>query len=98
MQQRNAQLTLAKAKQAAGLDTLEGRLSWHSLRHSAGSVWLTEHGSQFMRQDMPWWDSRSDRTSLTFQSAIQTFHRRKPRLTAEWFSTSWEERCWSPRN
>lgn len=35
------QRTLAKAKQAAGLDTLDGRLSWHSLRHSAGSVWLT---------------------------------------------------------
>ena len=32
-----------KAKQAAGLDSLEGRLSWHSLRHSAGSIWLTEH-------------------------------------------------------
>jgi len=32
------------AKAAAGLDTLEGRLSWHSLRHSAGSVWLTEYG------------------------------------------------------
>ena len=34
VQQRNAQRTLAKAKQAAGLDSLEGRLSWHSLRHS----------------------------------------------------------------
>ncbi len=44
VQQRNAQRTLAKAKQAAGLDSLEGRLSWHSLRHSAGSVWLTEYG------------------------------------------------------
>lgn len=38
------QRTLATAKQAAGLDALEGRLSWHSLRHSAGSVWLTEFG------------------------------------------------------
>jgi integrase len=28
----------------AGLDALEGRLSWHSLRHSAGSIWLTEYG------------------------------------------------------
>ena len=44
VQQRNAQRTLAKAKEAAGLDSLEGRLSWHSLRHSAGSVWLTEYG------------------------------------------------------
>lgn len=44
VQQRNAQRTLAKAKQAAGLDALEGRLSWHSLRHSAGSIWLTEYG------------------------------------------------------
>jgi integrase len=44
VQQRNAQRTLAKAKAAAGLDSLEGRLSWHSLRHSAGSVWLTEYG------------------------------------------------------
>ena len=44
VQQRNTQRTLAKAKQAAGLDSLEGRLSWHSLRHSAGSVWLTEYG------------------------------------------------------
>ena len=33
-----------KAKVAAGLDSLEGRLSWHSLRHSAGSIWLTEYG------------------------------------------------------
>ena len=38
------QRTLATAKQAAGLDALEGRLSWHSLRHSAGSVWLTKFG------------------------------------------------------
>ena len=44
VQQRNAQRSLTKAKQAAGLDQLEGRLSWHSLRHSAGSVWLTEYG------------------------------------------------------
>ena len=44
VQQRNTQRTLAKAKQGAGLDSLEGRLSWHSLRHSAGSVWLTEYG------------------------------------------------------
>ena len=44
VQQRNAQRTFAKAKQAAGLDSLEDRLSWHSLRHSAGSVWLTEYG------------------------------------------------------
>jgi integrase len=44
VQQRNAQRTFAKAKQAAGLGSLEGHLSWHSLRHSAGSVWLTEYG------------------------------------------------------
>ena len=42
--QRNAQRALGKAKQTAGLDSLDGRLSWHSLRHSAGSVWLTEYG------------------------------------------------------
>ena len=34
VQQRNAQRTFANAKAAAGLDSLEGRLSWHSLRHS----------------------------------------------------------------
>jgi site-specific recombinase XerD len=44
VQQRNAQRALQWAKEAAGLDKLEGRLSWHSLRHSAGSVWLTEYG------------------------------------------------------
>ena len=46
VQQRNGQREFAKAKQAAGLDSVEGRLSWHSLRHSAGSIWLTEHGEQ----------------------------------------------------
>ena len=35
---------LEVAKKAAGLDGVDGRLSWHSLRHSAGSVWLTEFG------------------------------------------------------
>ena len=44
VQQRNAQRALTTAKAAAGLDSVEGRLSWHSLRHSAGSIWLTEHG------------------------------------------------------
>ena len=44
VQQRNAPRALEKAKEAAGLDALEGRLSWHSLRHSAGSIWLTEYG------------------------------------------------------
>ena len=29
---------------SGGADTLEGRLSWHSLRHRPGSVWLTEYG------------------------------------------------------
>ena len=38
VQQRNAQRVFAKAKEVAGLDSLEGRLSWHSLRHSAGST------------------------------------------------------------
>ena len=96
MQQRNAQLTLAKAKQAAGLDTLEGRLSWHSLRHSAGSVWLTEHGSQFMRQDMPWWDSRSDRTSLTIGNPDAP----PPEARADGGMVQHVlgERCGSPRN
>ena len=36
--------SLEKAKEATALDALEGRLSWHSLRHSAGSIWLTEYG------------------------------------------------------
>jgi integrase len=45
VQQRNSQRALQKAKEAAGLDSLGGRLSWHSLRHSAGSIWLTEHGN-----------------------------------------------------
>jgi hypothetical protein len=44
IQQRNAQRALEKAKKAAGLDALNGRLSWHSLRHSACSIWLTEQG------------------------------------------------------
>jgi integrase len=44
VQQRNPQRALDKAKEAAGLDGLEGRLSWHSLRRSAGSIWLTEFG------------------------------------------------------
>ena len=43
VQQRNAQRALEKSKAAAGLGLLEGRLSWHSLRHSAGSIWLTEY-------------------------------------------------------
>ena len=44
VQQRNAQRALQQAKKEAGLDGVEGRLSWHSLRHSAGSIWLTEYG------------------------------------------------------
>ena len=46
VQQRNGQREFAKAKQAAGLDSVEGRLSWHSLPHSAGSIWLTQYGEQ----------------------------------------------------
>jgi integrase len=41
---RLARTRSRRAKEAAGLDSLEGRLSWHSLRHSAGSIWLTEYG------------------------------------------------------
>jgi integrase len=44
MEQRNLRRALQKAKNAAGLEATEGRLSWHSLRHSAGSIWLTEYG------------------------------------------------------
>ena len=29
----------------AGIDGGEKRLSWHALRHSAGSIWLTGHGN-----------------------------------------------------
>ncbi len=43
VQQRNAQRALEKSKAAAGLDILEGQLSWHSPRQSAGSIWLTEY-------------------------------------------------------
>lgn len=42
--ERNLRRVLEDAKTAAGLDGGDGRLSWHSLRHSAGSVWLTEYG------------------------------------------------------
>ena len=35
---------LEKAKTAAGIEGGEKRLSWHALRHSAGSIWLTEYG------------------------------------------------------
>jgi integrase len=35
---------LATAVTASGLEAGEKRLSWHSLRHSAGSVWISELG------------------------------------------------------
>jgi integrase len=44
IQQCNLRRALDAAKTTAGLDGGENRLSWHSLRHSAGSVWLTEYG------------------------------------------------------
>ena len=40
--QRNAQRALQKAKEAAGLDGSEERLSWHSLRHSYASMLATD--------------------------------------------------------
>ena len=42
VQQRNAQRALEKAKEAAGLDGTEERLSWHSLRHSFASMLATD--------------------------------------------------------
>jgi integrase len=41
---RNLRRALEKAKTAAGIEGGEKRLSWHALRHSAGSIWLTEYG------------------------------------------------------
>jgi integrase len=40
--ERNLRRALEAAKTAAGLDSLEARLSWHSLRHSCLSVLATE--------------------------------------------------------
>ena len=42
VQQRNAQRALEKAKEHAGLDGMEARLSWHSLRHSFASMLATD--------------------------------------------------------
>jgi len=42
VQERNLRRALDQAKTKAKLGDDEKRLSWHSLRHSAGSVWLTE--------------------------------------------------------
>ena len=42
--ERNLRRVLTAAKTAAGLDGVDGRFSWHSLRHSAGSVRPTEYG------------------------------------------------------
>ncbi len=43
--ERNLRRALDAARTAAGIDGGEKRLSWHALRHSAGSIWLTEHGN-----------------------------------------------------
>ena len=40
----NLRRALDAAKTASGIDGGEKRLSWHARRHSAGSIWLTEHG------------------------------------------------------
>jgi integrase len=40
--ERNLRRALAAAIAAAGIAPGEKRLSWHALRHSAGSIWLTE--------------------------------------------------------
>ncbi|MGH9918525.1 MAG: tyrosine-type recombinase/integrase, partial [Nitrososphaerales archaeon] len=40
--ERNVNRALAAAKEAAKLDTLEGRLSMHSLRHSAASMFASQ--------------------------------------------------------
>ena len=42
--ERNLRRALDAAKTEAKLDEGEKRPSWHSLRHSAGSIWLTEYG------------------------------------------------------
>jgi integrase len=42
VQQRNLQRALSKAKEAAGLDGLDERLSFHSLRHSFASMLATD--------------------------------------------------------
>jgi integrase len=42
VQQRNAQRALEKAKESAGLDGTEERLSWHSLRHNFASMLATD--------------------------------------------------------
>jgi integrase len=41
VQERNLRGALAEAKEAAGLDATEGRLSLHSLRHSWASALAT---------------------------------------------------------
>jgi integrase len=42
VQQRNLRRSLDQAKEAAGLDSAEERLSWHSLRHSFASMLATD--------------------------------------------------------
>ncbi len=42
--ERNLRRALDVAKTASGINGGEKRLSWHALRHAAGSIWLTEHG------------------------------------------------------
>jgi integrase len=41
--ERNLRRALEKSKEEAGIDSGEKRCSWHALRHSAGSIWLTEY-------------------------------------------------------
>ena len=41
--ERNLRRALEATKTKAKIDGGEKRLSWHSLRHSAGSIWLTEY-------------------------------------------------------
>ena len=38
VQERNLRRALDAAKDAAGMDAIEGRLSWHSLRHAFAST------------------------------------------------------------
>jgi integrase len=42
--EQNMRRALAAAKKTAGLEGLDGRLSWHSLRHSYASMLATDLG------------------------------------------------------
>jgi len=76
VQQRNAQRTLEKAKEAAGLGALEGRLSWHSLRHSAGSIWLTEYGDPCHDRERDEWVTQTRLSRWPATGAILETSRR----------------------